>query len=64
MVDQGRQAASEIWQLYDLEGRIEASLQSTTDGRFALLTNYQTRQACRMIKNRSVELEAVESWAI
>lgn len=56
--------SSEIWQLYDLDGRLEAALQTTPDGRFALMTNYQTRQACRLAANGQGELRAVETWRI
>jgi hypothetical protein len=56
--------SSEIWQLYDLEGRLEASMQTTPDGRFAMLTNYQTRLACRLALNARGVLETVESWSI
>ena len=54
--------SSEIWQLYDRQGRLEAAMQSALDGRFALLTNYVTRQGCRLVKNTRGELEAVEQW--
>jgi hypothetical protein len=62
--DNGHRPTSEIWQLYDLEGRFEAALQSSPDGAFALLTNYATREACRLARNPSGELETVESWRI
>jgi hypothetical protein len=54
--------SSEIWQLYDRQGRLEAAMQSGLDGRFAMLTNYVTRQGCRLVKNTRGELEAVEQW--
>jgi hypothetical protein len=60
----GPQASSEIWQLYDLQGRLEAAMQTTPDGNFAVLTNYRTRQVCRMERNGRNELEAVETWSI
>jgi hypothetical protein len=56
--------SSEVWQLYHIDGRLEAALQTTPDGRFALLTNYLTRQVCRMTRNSQGELETVESWSI
>ena len=62
--DNGQRPTSEIWQLYDLEGRLEAALQTTPDGAFALLSNYVTRQACRLMRNQSGELETVEAWRI
>jgi hypothetical protein len=62
--DAGDRPSSEIWQLYDLEGRLEAAMQTTPDGKFALLTNYQTRQACRLVRNLRNELETVETWSI
>jgi hypothetical protein len=62
--DGGDRPSSEIWQLYDREGRLEAAMQSTPDGRFALLTNYQTREACRLVRNQRNELETVERWRI
>jgi hypothetical protein len=58
------QPSSEVWQLYHADGRLEAALQTTPDGRFALLTNYLTRQVCRMIRNAQGELETVENWNI
>jgi hypothetical protein len=63
LADDARTPSSEIWQLYDLEGRLNAALQTTPDGRFAR-TNYQTRQACRLAANPQGELQAVETWAI
>jgi hypothetical protein len=56
--------SSEIWQLYGSEGRLEAAMQTTPDGAFALLTNYRTREACRLVRNKSGELETVETWRI
>jgi hypothetical protein len=64
LADDGRTPASEIWQLYDLEGRLNSALQTTPDGRFAMMTNYQTRQACRLVAKSQGELQAVETWAI
>jgi hypothetical protein len=60
--DNGARPSSEIWQLYDRQGRLEAAMQSALDGRFAMLTNYVTRQGCRLVKNTRGELEAVEQW--
>jgi hypothetical protein len=62
--DGGERPSSEIWQLYDREGRLEAAMQSSPDGKFALLTNYQTREACRLVRNQRNELVAVETWRI
>jgi hypothetical protein len=62
--DSGAAPSSEIWQLYRLDGRLEAALQTTPDGRFALLTNYRTRQACRMVANGQGGLRPVEFWRI
>lgn len=62
--DGGAQPSSEIWQLYDPEGRLEAALQSSTCGKFALLTNYRTRQACRLVRDARGELQQVETWSI
>lgn len=64
LADGGDRPSSEIWQLYDREGRLEAAMQSTPDGKFAILTNYQTRQACRLVANGRNELETVEAWNI
>jgi hypothetical protein len=64
LADDGRTPSSEVWQLYDLEGRLNAALQTMPDGRFAMMTNYQTRQACRLVANPQGELQAVETWAI
>lgn len=60
----GDYASSEIWQLYHVDGRLEAAMQSAPDGSFAVLTNYQTRQACRLVRGASGQLESVESWEI
>lgn len=62
--DSSLRPSSEIWQLYDMEGRLDASMQTTADGRFAMLTNYRTRQACRLVLNVHGVLETVESWNI
>lgn len=62
--DQGGHPSSEIWQLYNLEGRLEAAMQTTPDGKFAMLTNYRTRQAFRLAANAAGELVAVETWKI
>jgi hypothetical protein len=62
--DSGARPTSEIWQLYDAEGRLDAALQTSADGRFGLLTNYRTREACRLSRNAGGELEAVEQWRL
>ena len=54
----------EMWQLYDVQGRLLASLQRSGDGGLAILTDYQSRQASRLAKNRYGELEVVESWSV
>jgi hypothetical protein len=62
--DNASRPSSEIWQLYDLEGRMEAALQCSPDGKFGLLTNYRTRQAWRLVLSKNNELEPVETWRI
>jgi hypothetical protein len=62
--DSGSRATSEIWQLYDLEGRLEAALQTTLDGKFAMLTNYRMRKACRLAADGNGTLKPVEAWRI
>jgi len=62
--DNGATPSSEIWQLYRLDGRLEAAMQTTPDGKFALLTNYRTRQACRLVADTQGELRTVETWRI
>jgi len=64
LASDGRTPSSEIWQLYDLDGRLNAALQTTPDGRFAMMTNYLTRQACRLVANLQGELQVVETWVI
>lgn len=64
LADQGTLPSSEIWQLYRLDGRLEASMQTTPDGKFALLTNYRTRQACRLVADARGELQPAEMWRI
>ena len=54
----------EVWQLYDLHGRLLASLQTSPDGGFALISDYQTRQSSRLLRNSRGELETVETWTI
>jgi hypothetical protein len=62
--DGGNRPTSEIWQLYDLQGRLDAAIQTTPDGKFAVLTNYRTRQSCRLVRNAQGELETAETWSI
>jgi hypothetical protein len=64
IADNGTLPSSEIWQLYHLDGRLEASMQTTPDGKFALLTNYRTRQACRLVADARGELQPAETWRI
>ena len=64
LADGGNHSTSNIWQLYDREGRLQATMQCSADGRFAVLSNYQTRQACRLVRNGRNELETAESWTI
>lgn len=64
LADNGNRAAGEIWHLYDLEGRLEASLQSTSDGKFAMLTDYRTCQACRMSADSTGDFRQIETWMI
>jgi hypothetical protein len=54
----------EIWQLYDFQGRLLASLQTSSDGGFALVSDYEARKASRLVRNRRGEMETVESWGI
>jgi hypothetical protein len=56
--------SSEIWQLYDLQGRLEASMQTSSNGKFAVLTDYSSRQSCRFVRNGQDELETAETWNI
>ena len=62
--DDGATPSSEIWQLYNLDGHLEAALQTTPDGKFAMMTNYRTRQACRLVANSQGDLQPVETWKI
>ena len=62
--DGGEHATSEIWELYALDGRLEAAMQTAADGRFALLTNYRTRQACHLVCNAAGDMELADVWAI
>lgn len=64
LAETGATRSSEIWQLYDFDGRMAAALQSTPDGQFAILTNYRTRHACRLAANAQGELRPVEAWTI
>jgi hypothetical protein len=54
----------EIWQLYDPQGRLLASLQTSSDGSFAMVSDYESRKASRLVRNRRGEMETVESWGI
>ena len=63
--DEGdKRQSCEIWQLYDLQGRLLASLQTSLDGGFAMISDYESRKASRLVRNRRGEMETVESWAI
>ncbi|HEX6963310.1 MAG TPA: hypothetical protein VF175_15695 [Lacipirellula sp.] len=64
LADSGSRASSEIWQLYDPQGGLDAALQTAAGGALAILTNYRTRQACRMLRNGRNEFETVETWSI
>lgn len=55
---------SEIWQLYELDGRLDAAMQVAPDGKFAMLTNYRTRQASRLMADGNGALRTVETWKI
>lgn len=55
-------AAGDVWQLYDQQGRMQAAMQCSPDGGFALIADYQTRQASRLLRNQRGELETVETW--
>lgn len=57
-------ASGETWQLYDQQGRMQATMQCSQDGGFALVADYQTRQASRLRRNLHGELETVETWNI
>lgn len=54
----------EIWQLYDVQGRLLASLQTSSDGGFALVSDYEARKASQLVRNRLGEFETVETWTI
>jgi len=62
--DGDKRQGCEIWQLYDLQGRMLASLQTSLDGGFAMVSDYESRKASRLVRNRSGEMETVESWGI
>ncbi|BBO30685.1 hypothetical protein [Lacipirellula parvula] len=57
-------ASCEVWQLYDDQGRLLASLQRSADGRMAVISDYQLRQASRLVRTHAGEMECVESWNI
>jgi hypothetical protein len=59
-----KRQSCEIWQLYDLQGRLLASLQMSMDGGFAMVSDYEARKASRLVRNYSGEMETVESWVI
>jgi hypothetical protein len=62
--DGDKRQSCEIWQLYDLQGRLLASLQTSLDGGFAMVSDYESRKASRLVRNRSGEMETVESWSL
>ena len=64
LAEGGDHATSEIWQLYDLDGRLEAAMQTSLDGGFVVMMNYQTREACQLVRNAAGEMELCESWNI
>jgi hypothetical protein len=39
-------------------------MQVAPEGKFAMLTNYRTRQACRLMADGDGALQVVESWKI
>ena len=62
--DGDKRQCCEIWQLYNLQGRLLASLQTSLDGVFAMISDYESRKASRLVRNRTGEMETVESWTI
>jgi hypothetical protein len=58
------QVLYEIWQLYDLDGRLAASLQTSLDGSLALISDYEGRRGARLSRNSAGSLESAESWAL
>ena len=57
-------ASCEVWQLYDAQGRLLASLQRSADGGMAVVSDYQLRQASRLVRSCEGKMERVESWNI
>ncbi|WP_428307626.1 hypothetical protein [Lacipirellula sp.] len=57
-------ASCEVWQLYNEQGRLLASLQRSTDGGMAVVSDYELRQASRLVRTSTGEMECVESWSI
>lgn len=57
-------ASCEVWQLYDAQGRLLASLQRSADGGMAVVSDYELRQASRLVRNYEGRMERVESWSI
>lgn len=57
-------ASCEVWQLYDGQGRLLASLQRSADGGMAVVSDYQLRQASRLVRSCEGKMERVESWNI
>jgi len=58
----GGAVTSVVWQLFDQRGRMVAAMQLTPDGANALLTSYETRHVCRLVRDGGGELQAVEKW--
>lgn len=58
----GGRAMHQLWQVYDRSGRLDAALQTSCDGRLAIVTNYQTRQTCRLVRSDDGELKTAETW--
>jgi hypothetical protein len=56
--------SSEIWHLYDLDGRLNEALQSAPNGRFASMPGDQAQQAWRLAANLQRELQVAETRAI
>ena len=54
----------ESWQLYNLHGRLLAALQTSSDGKLAIVSDYERRQASRLSLDGSGEFRAIETWKI
>lgn len=56
--------ASSVWQVYDLDGHLEALVQCSADGRFGVLLDYCVQDVMRLSYSSEQGLEVVETRSL